>query len=217
MRRPLLLTLSLLLPLLLVWQYFSPHLTVRAMHRAAEAGDAEAFSRHVDYPAVRASLKAQFAEAVAERTQGLRLGGLERLAGRLAMAVTAPAMDAMVSPQGLQLLFLGRDWWRAALPGDAPDGGRAADTQRDARATADPTDPSDPRRPDAAPGPDSLSERAMGMQARAGYRDLSTFTVEIRDAGIGERPVTLIYRRHALLQWKLSAVEFADDRSGAER
>lgn len=220
MRRPLLLALSLLLPLLLLWQYFSPHLTVRAMHRAAEAGDAEAFSRHVDYPAVRASLKAQLAGEVAERTQGLRLGGLERLAGRLAMAVAAPAMDAMVSPQGLQLLFLGRDWWRAALPGDAADGGRGADALRDARAAAD---PADPRRPDAAAlgsdagsdaGPDTLPERAMGMRARAGYRDLSTFAVEIRDAGIGDRPVTLIYSRHALLRWKLSAVEFggtADD------
>lgn len=208
MRRPLLLALSLLLPALLVWQYFSPHLTVRAMHTAAEAGDAQAFSRHVDYPAVRASLKAQFAETVAERTQGLRLGGLERLAGRLAMAVTAPAMDAMVSPQGLQLLFLGRDWWRAALPGDAADSGRRADALRDARAAAD---PADPRRPDAARGPDTLPERAMGMQARAGYRDLSTFTVEVRDAGIGAKPVTLIYRRHALVQWKLSAVEFGRD------
>jgi len=211
MRRPLLLALALLLPLLMGWQYFSPHLTVRAMHRAAQAGDAEAFSRHVDYTAVRASLKAQLAEAVAERTQGLRLGGLERLAGRLAMAVTAPAMDAMVSPQGLQLLFLGRDWWRAALPGDAADGERRADALHDARAAAD---PADPRRPDAAPGPDSLSERAMGMQARAGYRDLSTFAVEVRDAGIGDRPVTLIYRRHALLQWKLSAVEFGRGATG---
>ena len=213
MRRPLVLAFALLLPLLLAWQYFSPHLTVRAMHTAAVAGDADAFSRHVDYPAVRASLKAQFAAEVAERTQGLRLGGLERLAGRLAMAVTGPAMDAMVSPQGLQLLFLGRDWWRAALPGDASEGGRNAQALRDTRGSGNAVagDPTEPRRPDPAPAFDTLPERAMGMQARAGYRDLSTFTVEIRDAGIGDRPVTLIYRRHALVQWKLSAVEFGDD------
>ena len=213
MRRPVLVAFALLLPLLLAWQYFSPHLTVRAMHKAAVAGDAEAFSRHVDYPAVRASLKEHLAAEVAERTQGLRLGGLERLVGRLAMAVSGPAMDAMVSPQGLQLLFLGRDWWRAALPGDDAEGGRNAQALRDARADDAPAanDPAEPRRPDPQPAFETLPERAMGMQARAGYRDFSTFTVEVRDAGIGDKPVTLVYRRHALVQWKLSAVEFGDD------
>lgn len=221
-RRPFLATFALLLPLLLAWQYFSPHLTVRAMHKAAVAGDADAFSRHVDYPAVRASLKDHFAAEVAERTQGLRLGGLERLAGRLAMAVSGPAMDAMVSPQGLQLLFLGRDWWRAALPGDAAERERRRDGLRDAQAPEGTAafDPAEPRRPDSEPAPETLPERAMGMQARAGYRDLSTFTVEVRDAGIGETPVTLVYRRHALVQWKLSAVEFgagADDHADQMR
>lgn len=212
MRRPVLVAFALLLPLLLAWQYFSPHLTVRAMHKAAVAGDAEAFSRHVDYPAVRASLKEQLAAEVAERTQGLRLGGLERLVGRLAMAVSGPAMDAMVSPQGLQLLFLGRDWWRAALPGDDAERERRADALQDARASDDAVnDPAEPRRPDPEPAFETLPERAMGMQARASYRDLSTFTVEIKDAGIGDKPVTLVYRRHALVQWKLSAVEFGDD------
>ena len=202
-RRPFLVAFALLLPLLLAWQYFSPHLTIRAMHQAALEGDASAFSRHVDYPAVRASLKAQLADEMAERTRGLRLGGLERLAGRLAMAVSGPAMDAMVSPQGLQLLFLGRDWWRATLPGDAAESERNREALAQARAAQD---PAAPRRPELEY--EGLPQRAMGMQARAGYRDLSTFTVELRDAGIGDKPVTLVYRRHALVQWKLSAVEF---------
>ena len=205
-RRPFLLAFALLLPLLLAWQYFTPHLTIRAMHQAALDGDASAFSRHVDYPAVRASLKTQLAEEMAERTRGLRLGGLERLAGRLAMAVSGPAMDAMVSPQGLQLLFLGRDWWRATLPGDAAESARNREALAEARAARD---PASPRSPDSgASGYEGLPQRAMGMQARAGYRDLSTFTMELRDAGIGDKPVTLVYRRHALVQWKLSAVEF---------
>jgi hypothetical protein len=53
-----------------VWMYFTPHLTVRSMRLAAARGDAEALAAHVDFPALRESVKSQLADVMDERIGG---------------------------------------------------------------------------------------------------------------------------------------------------
>jgi len=51
---------------LAAWWYWSPLLVLRTMQSAARSGDAAAFNRHVDYPAVRLDLKRQLAARIGQ-------------------------------------------------------------------------------------------------------------------------------------------------------
>lgn len=175
---------------LCVWVWFAPHLTVHAMRKAAERGDAEALSSHVDFPALRESVRAQFAARVSDRFGGG--GAWSRLGADVATTLASPAIDAMVSPQALALIFAGRDMRdRYAEPSDAPP--PAAD------------------RGDTQGGVDTRHWR-LSM----GYDDLSTFSVKV-DAGGGEAaPSRLVFKRRYLLWWKLSGIELAPAGGGAD-
>ena len=165
----------------LVWAYFAPQLTVRSMRLAAERGDAEALAAHVDFPALRQDLKSQFAVAAAERIGGDGSGGWRDFGAALATAAAAPAIDALVSEQGLMAIFAGRGLARdglAAVPAD-----------------------------DATGRPASGGIDAKQWQASAGYEDVSTFIVTVRPEGDGAVPAKLVFKRHRLLWWKLSGIE----------
>jgi hypothetical protein len=164
----------------LVWVYFAPHLTVHAMHRAAVRGDAAALARHVDFPAVREDLKAQFSDAAAARIGGDGSGGWRDVGAALATAAAAPAIDALVSETSLGLLFAGRDIARTAFdPSSSPGSSSDASTSH---ASARPWHPT------------------------MAYADASTFTATFDLDGDPSRPVTLVFKRQRLLWWKLSAI-----------
>jgi hypothetical protein len=168
---------------LCVWAWFAPHLTVHAMRKAAERGDAEALSSHVDFPALRESVRAQLAARVSDR-----LGGgsaWSRLGADFATTLASPAIDAMVSPEALTLIFAGRDMReRYAEPADAPP--PASDGEGE----------------DAHGGLDTRHWR-LSM----GYDDLSTFSVKVDTGGSEAAPSRLVFKRRNLLWWKLSGIE----------
>lgn len=168
-----------------VWAYFAPHLTMRSMRMAAERGDAEALAAHVDFPAVREDLKAQFSAAASERIGGDGSGGWRDFGAALATAAAAPAIDALVSEASLMLLFTGRDMVRGRL-------------------TAQPA----PARPSDVSS-DMASERGAARprwNPAMGYTDLSTFTVRFDLNDDPALPTTLVFKRHRVLWWKLSSV-----------
>lgn len=166
---------------LCVWVWFAPHLTVHAMRKAAERGDAEALSAHVDFPALRESVRVQFAARVSDRLGGNT--GWRRLGADVAATLASPAIDAMVSPEALTMLFAGRDLReRYAEPVDAP--------------------------PPAADGGDAdggLDTRHWRLSM--GYDDLSTFSVKVDTGGSEATPSRLVFKRRNLLWWKLSGIE----------
>lgn len=167
----------------LTWAYFAPQLTVRSMRMAAERGDAGALAEHVDFPALRQNLKSQFAVAAAERIGGDGSGGWRDFGAALATSAAAPAIDAMVSEQGLLLMFTGRGLARdglAAVPADEATGRNA-----------------------------SGGFDVKQWKASAGYEDLSTFAVTVQPQGDGALPAKLIFKRHRLLWWKLSGIELS--------
>lgn len=157
-----------------VWAYFAPHLTMRSMRLAAERGDAEALAAHVDFPAVREDLKAQFSTAASERIGGDGSGGWRDFGAALATAAAAPAIDTLVSEESLMLLLAGRDMARGRLV---------------AQPTASANGAARPR-----------------WNPEMGYTNLSTFTVRFDLNDDPALPTTLVFKRHRLLWWKLSAV-----------
>lgn len=178
MRRVLVPLALLLSAAFCVWAYYAPHLTVRAMQRAVERGDAAALARHVDFPAVREDLKAQFATAASARFGGDGSGGWRDFGAALASTAAAPAIDAAVSEPGLMLLFTGRGLAREWMPASA-----------------------------ASPAVDADASTAGLRRIDAAYTDLSTFVVRVDIGGDPALPATLTLRRHRGLWWKLSGIE----------
>lgn len=88
--------------------YFTPHLAVHNMKKAAEAKDADAMSSYVDYPSVRESLKANFNAKMASEVAKSQFGNpFEALGAALAAALINPMIDALVTPESLAMLMKG--------------------------------------------------------------------------------------------------------------
>jgi hypothetical protein len=105
------------------WIAAGPFLTVNAIRDAVEAKDAAALSREVDFPAVRASLKAQLNDHMV-RKAGPRMqsGLLGAFALRVGGIAVDAAVDTMVTPMGLAAIMEGRKVWDRVDEGvAAPD------------------------------------------------------------------------------------------------
>jgi hypothetical protein len=83
--------------------YFSPQWTIYQMKVSIQDGDAEKFSEHVDFPALRESFKAQMM-ALMDRelnTPEKRSNPFSKLGQAMAVGLISPMVDAMVSPAGV--------------------------------------------------------------------------------------------------------------------
>jgi len=111
-RRALKIVVAVLLALLLgITAYVAsgPYFAVRAIRAAVRDNDAAALAEHVDFPALRGSLKAQLQDrlvrSAGEDMQASAFGALGlSIAGR----VIDGAVDTMVTPLGIGALMQGR-------------------------------------------------------------------------------------------------------------
>ncbi len=196
--------LAVILALVLsVWAYFAPHLTVRSMRLAAEAGDAQALSRHVDFPALRESVKQQLSKELGTQIAGLagnselgRFGA--QIAGVLGNNALDQAVDAMVRPETLSAMFAGRDLANeySLLPSETSAYG-GSDAKGAAPASENKSDTS---------GESGLDISGSDLRATMGYESLGRFAINVQEPRSG-RQVKLILTRDMLLWWKLSEVE----------
>ena len=125
----------LLVALLAIGSYVAagPWLTVRAIRHALQAQDATALAEQVDFPAVRASLKAQMEDRLARTTGPSWQSHLLGQAGlALAHGVLETAGDALVTPSGLAALMEGRAVWKRFDDATA-DGEASREPLHDAR------------------------------------------------------------------------------------
>ena len=83
-----------------IWLYFTPHLAAKRLQEAAKAGDHQALAQLVDFPAVRASVKAEVREAVSGEL-GEERNALASLGAALAGMVVEPLVDSFVTPEGI--------------------------------------------------------------------------------------------------------------------
>ncbi|MDG2532901.1 DUF2939 domain-containing protein [Sphingomonas sp. HITSZ_GF] len=81
------------------WAWGSPKYTLWQMKRAAEARDVDALASHVDFPAVRASVKDQLSSRMQGNGEGGVLGALVR------SGIADTVVDAAVSPEGMRFIF----------------------------------------------------------------------------------------------------------------
>ena len=99
--------------------YFGPHMALKRLQSAAEAGDMQALNELVDFPALRTSVKDNAKSAVsrelADRT-GVR--GVGVIGGYLAGRAVDPVVDLAVTPEGVAALTSGRLPTRGAKDGE---------------------------------------------------------------------------------------------------
>jgi len=116
-----------LVPLLLVlslgaYVVAGPYLAIRGLSQAIERQDTAALERYVDFPMLRANLKAQLDDYVvrqlgAEASSSL-LGGV---ALQLAGGLTGAGVDVLATPAGIGAVLQGHQLWKRAS-GQTVDG-----------------------------------------------------------------------------------------------
>lgn len=89
--------------------YASPYWTIYQMRSAIDARDTDKFSRYVDYPALRESLKAQILISFQGQMQSAEMkdnpfAGLGQMLG---LAMVNTVVDTVVSPAGVMALMAG--------------------------------------------------------------------------------------------------------------
>ena len=99
------------------WYFASPYLVLHQMKSASEARDAEALSRHIDFPALKENLKASFAARVmADVAHAPDNEPFAAAGSALAIAMIGPMIDAMITPQAVAMM----------LQGETPDPGQSS-------------------------------------------------------------------------------------------
>ena len=97
----------------IVYVAAGPYLTVRAIRIAVKEQDAAALSRQVDFPALRASLKAQLDDRLLRRAgPDLQSNALAAFGLSIANSLMGGGVDAMVTPAGLGALMEGHKIWK---------------------------------------------------------------------------------------------------------
>lgn len=120
---------GVLLAALLAWTAAGPYLTMHAIGKAVREENAAALARHVDFPPLRASLKAQLGDRLARRVGvEAQSGWLGALGATVANELAGGAVDLMITPYGLGALIEGRKVWNRAtgLPPPRTEAGAAA-------------------------------------------------------------------------------------------
>lgn len=116
------------------WIAAGPYLTINAIRSAVQEQDAAKLSQHIDFPALRTSLKQQVDDYMVRRAgTDMQASLLGSIALQLASGATDGIVDAMATPAGLAALMEGRNFWHR-LNGRRADSGNSY-------ATAPPRDP----------------------------------------------------------------------------
>lgn len=158
--------------------FYAPHYTVYRVRQSVEARDSQTLSRYVDYPALRESLKAHCTALLDEKAAKSEKDTAFRALGlALAQALVKPAIDSLVTPEGLAMLLQGRK----------PDLGRS--------------------RKHREKHPVSGCEEKPGTELSMGYDGPNRFSVLVRRNGSASEPITLIFGRYGITSWKLCGVD----------
>ena len=113
MSKRLLFLVMLLVAAVGCWEFASPWWTLWNLREAARARDSQRLSNYIDYPRLRSNVREQLV-AFADASGASPLETFVRRAG--ASIIVDPAVDAIVSPEALRLVFLVRPERTAATP-----------------------------------------------------------------------------------------------------
>lgn len=145
-----------------------PYLAINGIRTALAEQDTGKLEKHVDFPALRVSLKAQAEDALARRAgSDVQSSLFGAIALSVAGDVLGSGVDAMVTPLGIGALLQGRSMWKKSL-GETVDG--------DTYGKPVPADPL--------------------KNAEHRYESPSRFTATVRDED--GRPVVFVFKRNGL-------------------
>lgn len=171
--------------LLLGYIAAGPFIAVDSIRGAIKAQNTAELARHVDFPMLRANLKAQFDDYLARRAgPDVQSSIFGAFGVRIASGVAAGSVDAMVTPAGLGAMLGGRTLWHRVSGAGMVDG----DTYQH------------------APPPDPFEGATYGFESPA------RFTATVRNDD-GE-PMVFVLTRDGL-RWKLSDVRLPLEPPGA--
>lgn len=89
-----------------------PFLTINAIRGAIERNDTAELARHVDFPALRANLRAQVDDHLVRRAgPDAQASALGAIALRIAGAASGGIVDVLATPAGIGLVLEGRHAW----------------------------------------------------------------------------------------------------------
>jgi len=163
-----------------------PYITIRAIRHAVQAQDAGELAEEVDFPALRASLKAQLIDAVVrESGADMQSNVLGAITLGLVNGVVNGAVDGMVNPTGLAAVMQGHRLWKNSKDSVSRP---PLDAQGEPLPTAAPQDP--------------LHE------AKYDYESTSRFTATIRDDQ--GKPIVFVLKRTGL-RWRLADIRLPID------
>jgi hypothetical protein len=104
-----------------------PYLTIRAIGQAIERQDTAALERQVDFPTLRANLKAQLGDSLVRRAgPDLQSNLFGIFALQAASSLASAGVDTMVTPLGIGALLQGRTVWKRTTGDTVGDGTYAA-------------------------------------------------------------------------------------------
>ncbi|KGQ20310.1 putative secreted protein [Lysobacter dokdonensis DS-58] len=99
--------------LVFAWVAAGPYMTIRAIQHAVQAQDAGELAEQVDFPALRASLKAQMVdEMVRQAGPDVQSNPFGAIALTMATGVVNGLVDGMVNAGGLTAVMQGRRLWK---------------------------------------------------------------------------------------------------------
>ena len=87
------------------WYFASPGLTLSAMRDAAEAGDADRLAEHIDFPALRTSMKEELKAKMAAELAKMKDNPFAALGAAMGMNLVDGMVDAMVTPASMRAVF----------------------------------------------------------------------------------------------------------------
>ena len=175
-----------LVALLVAWVAAGPYMTIRAIRSAVHTQDAGELAEQIDFPTLRASLKAQLIDAmVREAGPDVQSNVFGALALTMGTGVVNGVVDGMVNPAGLSAVMQGRRVWRNANDSFARP----------------------PLDAQGEPLP-AAQERPVLHDAVMRYESTTRFTATIEDeAG---RPIVFVLRRDGL-RWRLADIRLPLD------
>jgi hypothetical protein len=174
--------------------YASPYWTMRQMRLAAEAGDADALSQYVDFPAVRESLRGELMAQIVQPMLNDPKMKDNPFAGFGVVIMTAmiePMLNALVSPAGIAAMMKAQ---KPKLTAITPS---AANAAPDANAS-----------PAIQTSNGSENDASKVVLSRS-YEGVDKFVVRV---GTVEKlqMVSMIYRRNGWFSWKLAQISLPE-------
>jgi len=169
----------------------SPLLAFKALGEAAEAGDRDALERLVDFPAVRADLKAQLntrLQGALQQDPALSQGPFGALGALLGPTIVDQVVNAAVTPEGVAAIV---------RSGRAP----LSDIGAAPSAPAPPPLAAEPPAPAATPAAEPK------RSSRFAYLDLNHVRASTITADDPAAPLGWVLERRGLFSWKLIRIE----------